>query len=453
MRASWVFFAVIIHAVSSSKLGEQCSLNGHWANALCQCDPGWKGSSCAELDLVPASPSSYGLTDFDTPSWGGGAVWVASENKWHLIVGSRAAAPPNNSDALADYPCDSRVVRAVSKGSDPAGPYSIEQVMFHRSTWEPGLAAAPTTMGGNSTLPLVLMFFGNLSDSIPPLFSTACAIPSVEYNLTTTNTYITTSATGSPRGPWTTPQLVKGMENDPLSTRNGRSKDPYSWHCASGNPSPAYHPNGTLYAAMRQNPCWKGYQTREHIGLWRADNGWDGDWTLVSTGEPLFGWGDAGGSERNCTDANACPCHEDPHLWIDERGFHLLTHDQNNHKIHSTRGAYGWSLDGLAWVLETLPTMGNSSAWAMDLRWANGTTTPLVRKQRVSLVRDPVTGWPTHTINGADFNTHLPPSKGSCEGCHWGQGFTLVQPLGNGSNAPEVARARLIFPACTDAGP
>ena len=74
------------------------------------------------------------------------------------------------------------------------------------------------------------------------------------------------SKSGSVRGPWTTPVLVRGMENRPKPEADIGG---YSWRCASGNPSPAYHPNGTLFAAMRQNPCWKGHTTREHIGLWR----------------------------------------------------------------------------------------------------------------------------------------------------------------------------------------
>ena len=57
------------------------------------------------------------------------------------------------------------------------------------------------------------------------------------------------------------------------------------WSCASGNPGPAFHPNGTLFAAMRHNPCWKegAYtgRTREHIGLWRADDGWNGTWEVT----------------------------------------------------------------------------------------------------------------------------------------------------------------------------
>ena len=62
-------------------------------------------------------------------------------------------------------------------------------------------------------------------------------------------------------------------------------------------------------------------------------------------------------------------------------------------------------------------------------RWTNGTTTPLARRQRVSFIRDPETGHPTHIINGADFNKHLSEHPELCEGCHWGQGLSLIVPL------------------------
>lgn len=260
-----------------------------------------------------------------------------------------------------------------SESSDPAGPYAIVEVMFERASWEPSIARAPDGS-------LVLMFFGNLS-SPPPPGSEACQIPSFEYNLTTTNTYVTVSPTGDAAGPWTTPVEVRGMQNN--ASRLGKATDPYHWACASGNPSPAYHPNGTLFAAMRHNPCWKGTKTREHIGLWKAADGPFGNWTRVNA-EPLYGWGHGGGSAIDCTDTNGCPSHEDPHLWIDSRGFHLLTHDQGNHEIHSRRGAYGWSVDGHTWVLETPLErqdghgLSNSSAWPMNLKWTNGTSSPLV---------------------------------------------------------------------------
>lgn len=386
----------------------ECGLNGAPdKTGVCVCHPGWKGAHCSIVSLSAASPSAYGLANASTPTWGGGAVFDPQTRLWHLIVGARAIPFPD--DLQTDYPCDSKIVRAVSASDDPAGPYRIVEDLVPRSSWEPGVTKAPDGS-------LIVLFFGNLT---PPVAgSTLCTNRShTPYNLTETNTFVMVSPSGKPEGPWTTPVLVRGMENDPSRG------DPYRWSCASGNPSPAFHPNGTLFAAMRQNPCWQGYATREHIGLWRADGGWNGTWTLVDPDTPVYGWGN--GSQEACGDG--CPSHEDPHLWIDgEGGFHLLTHDQNNMAIHSVRGAYGWSADGVEWHLET-PADSNVSAWETAVRWSNGSTAPLARRQRGSFIHDPQTGRPTHLLNGADFHHHLPQSE--CEGCHWGQGFTLIQPL------------------------
>jgi hypothetical protein len=227
----------------------------------------------------------------------------------------------------------------------------MAEVVFPRSSWEPSIAKNPKT--GE----LVVMFFGNIT-SPPDMLGPGCTSVGGNplFNLTTTNTYISISKSGSILGPWEPAILAKGMENKP---KPDLGITPYSWNCASGNPGPAFHPNGTLYAAMRQNPCWKGFTTREHIGLWRLEaenkedgllsqqagrsssssnntisahssvagtgSRWDGTWTCLSQ-EPLYGWGNGGGSERNCSDANLCPSHEDPHLWWDEKGAHLLTH-------------------------------------------------------------------------------------------------------------------------------
>jgi len=172
-----------------------------------------------------------------------------------------------------------------------------------------------------------------------------------DVTLLTHSTYAAVSASGSVTGPWTSPQLVRGMENaldgSVLIAGHGRvTKDACSWRCANGNPGPAFHPNGTLFALMRSNTCDPKCSTKEHISLWRADEGWSGEWTLVLD-EPVLGWGDATAetckkSGDNCTQA------EDPYLWIDERGWHMLAHYQNNHIVHKTRGLYAWSLDGLS---------------------------------------------------------------------------------------------------------
>merc|ERR1712099_110930 len=108
--------------------------------------------------------------------------------------------------------------------------------------------------------------------------------------------------------------------------------------------------------------------------------------------------------------------HEDPYLWFDRNGgFHLLTHCQNNHRIHATRGAYGWPADGITWTQETeyVPEDSNSSAYDMGLLLTNGTTLPFARRQRPQLVWNPdMLDEPIALINGADFSGRI--------GTRWG---------------------------------
>ena len=167
---------------------EECSLNGdyNFITLKCECFQGWKGDSCETLSLVPVDPLLYnesggtpGVAIPDNPTWGGGAAFEGG--KWHLIVGARAVDMHNNTQS--DYPCDSKIIHVVSDGPDPLGPYSIVETVFSRSSWEPGIAKNP--FNGE----LVLMFFGNMTNP-PPVGSPACMIPSLEYNLTTINTYI-----------------------------------------------------------------------------------------------------------------------------------------------------------------------------------------------------------------------------------------------------------------------
>ncbi len=399
-------------------ISESCGLNGFFENKTCICDAGWKGDHCHQINLLPVRAKFEknelpGANIPNIPTWGGGAVF--ENDHWHLVVGSRAVNMHNNT--LEGYPCDSQIIRVSSVGKDAQGPYVKKEIIFPRTSWEPSIARAPSGE-------LVIMFFGNLTNP-PDLNSAGCqnVHRNFDFNITTTGTYISISKSGSIFGPWETPIPVKGMENRP---KEELDVGPFSWNCASSNPSPAFHPNGTLYAAVRHNPCWHGFTTREHIGLWRSDGLWNDSWHTV-TSEPLFGWG--GGSERNCSDENWCPSNEDPFLWWSERGAHILVHNQNNKDIHSTRGAYGWSIDGLRWTLETDIFASNESLWDMGIHWTNSSYTILARRQRPSLIRNE-RGRMTYLITGADLHHHkVPGNSGYCEGCHWGSGFTLIQQI------------------------
>ena len=76
MLLGFVLFFEAFLALTLAAPKEHCSLNGHHSEGQgCVCDPGWKGATCAVLDLAPASPSAFGFYDRKVPSWGGGAVF------------------------------------------------------------------------------------------------------------------------------------------------------------------------------------------------------------------------------------------------------------------------------------------------------------------------------------------------------------------------------------------
>eukprot|EP01044_Picomonas_judraskeda_P006972 COSAG03_NODE_723_length_6101_cov_2.740420_5_plen_87_part_00 len=75
--------------------------------------------------------------------------------------------------------------------------------------------------------------------------------------------------------------------------------------------------------------------------------------------------------------------------------------------------------------------LSNASAWPMAVTFDNQTVRSLARRQRPSLVVNPESGVVTHVMQGSDFARHSGPDRAWCDGCHWGTGFTLIQPLAN----------------------
>eukprot|EP00040_Diaphanoeca_grandis_P020918 m.111227 g.111227 ORF g.111227 m.111227 type:complete len:514 (+) comp28107_c1_seq1:39-1580(+) len=110
-------------------------------------------------------------------------------------------------------------------------------------------------------------------------------------------------------------------------------------YCAHTNPSPFFLPNGTIVMAVNGGFCDEELET---IGLVYADS-WNGTWKMWSTDTILH---NPDGSPHKC---------EDPHLWIDERGWHLLTHNQQGPQGESS---YGYSLDGFTWTLSPTTPYG-----------------------------------------------------------------------------------------------
>ena len=171
------------------------------------------------------------------------------------------------------------------------------------------------------------------------------------------------------------------------------------------NPTAYIYPNLTVILIFRGKQCVKlngTANTAEHIGMAIAQH-WKGPYMRYAT-EPIFGW-----NVRN----------EDPFLWRNQRGFHLLTHAQIGRNT-SWKGGYGYSQDGLNW--NYINNFGNyTSVWPNYVEWNNGSKTVLYRRQKPSLIFDQ-NNTPKYLINGVDIG-----DLGNS--AQWETAWTLMQPI------------------------
>ena len=412
-----------------------CYGNGNCtADGLCLCDIGWRGAYCSQLDLLPARRGAHGLPlSTAMPTWGGSAAWDGA--RWHFVTGAKlfnltltppaygewnsvghieapgldqwGRTPPYNQTALVHggdpfdgtYPWSftttkdpyaepednygpSYLVRMLSTGTDPAGPYAIAEVM-HKAF----RADFKRRHGDGDGDPLYMLTIGTVLGEA-----------------TGRGMLIMRSVSGNVTGPWTK-QVVYNFED------NGHGSNFSAWDCDVKDPSFAIHANGTTVIAYRAVCCDPCGDHTERIGLLVADS-WEGPYTRI--GEPIF------------DDS------EDLFMWITERGTHMIFHSQNtdhgtirgegstygaDHK--KKRGGYAFSADGVVrW---------SKSDWELfpaEIAWDDGTTQFLLKQQRPSLVFDPFTSRPTHLVTGVD--SVFDPC---CSWYIYGSAWTLVQPL------------------------
>ena len=155
-RRVWagLLLLVVLCAVSSQSKGPaqrctrpfDCELNGICVGGACRCHPGWRGETCGELALTPASKNAgyrrvctkgtnlYDPTDRsqycdDSPDGGNGlSSWGASivkgpDQLYHMFV-----AEMSDHCGLFSWTSQSRVIRATSP--TPGGRYTFREVVI-----------------------------------------------------------------------------------------------------------------------------------------------------------------------------------------------------------------------------------------------------------------------------------------------------------------------------------
>ena len=81
---------------------------------------------------------------------------------------------------------------------------------------------------------------------------------------------------------------------------------------------------------------------------------------------------------------------EDPHLWSDENGYHMLAKDQRGQiSGHKHDGILAHSADGIHWEIDKNPL-----AYTKKVKWDNGKTIQQGQLERVFVLVE--NGLPTH---------------------------------------------------------
>eukprot|EP01083_Nonionella_stella_P255479 876834_1 len=347
---------------------DPCSLNGEQQNGQCHCDPGWKGPACTFLKLAPTNKSTPGYQNKSMSTWGGGQVYYA-QNQYHIFVGAKAI--PSSQDDL--YLCNSKVVHLVSNNA-PNGPY------YYKNDILSNMNLNPQTFFWNNTY----FIFDEGYNQVPPIQPTdKCeqhpGSNNAVYNISNITTQVAYSTNpNAPLDEWMKTQITI---IDPWPGTSNR----YQWDCNIQNPTPYIFDNGTTILMYRAIKCAYNQQNPsldENIGIAVADNPL-GPYKKMNNDEPVFGF-----NVHN----------EDPFLWRNKRGFHLLMHAfLPNIGNWLSAGAYAYSLDGLSW------TLTGDNPWISTTQWTDGTTTTWIRRQKPALIFDDNMN-PVYLINGVDVN-------------------------------------------------
>jgi len=310
------------------------------------------------------------LLDEKTSVWCGTTI-KADDGRYHFFY-SRMA----DNCGLLSWTHNSEIWH--TSGTSPYGPWSTNATrLLSRFAHGPHIVRGPKSEGS----PYLLFHIGDANSPPPPLYCKDGFTPP-ECITDPSKCYKNVSRELEVRaGSHWMGILMANSLTDPAPWKDVEIKGN---GLEATNPSAYVFDNGTTLLAYRYNPSGT-----ERIALARADH-WTGPYTIVH--QPLF-------KESYAVD-------EDPYIWRDTRGnFHMLTHH-----FHPQGGVHAFSSDGLNWTY-------GGMAFGSEVKWDDGTTMSMTRRERPELVFDD-SGKPILLFNGACPR----PADGDFS-------FGMVQPL------------------------
>ena len=365
-----------------------CNLNGECdaATGACACDAAWRAADCGELNLLPVADikgayetAGVDLADCATscgPSSWGGLPFRGEDGQYHLFVSQFV-----NNCTLKGFNPGSSVVRAVA--SHPAGPFTYAETVMGTFHHNPAVVRVPAAHSGTGAELYVMFMIGD--DVAPPVgHGAACAWDAAAdpHHL---EGFLSMASAPSVLGPWTKVRhaiLPSGGVDE--------------WDAMVTNPGPLLLSNGTALLFYR-GTRWP-QDGLERIGLAKSEGGWAGPYGRLQDA-PLWGPMD-----------DAAKYVEDPSVWQDERGFHMLAHGH-----WDERGYYACAEKAEGpWQFRLAPAYTNTLEMVGDMP-----NITLVQRERPQIFFNESTGEPALLFTGV-----TPPGA-----AFYGFTYTHAQPI------------------------
>lgn len=316
------------------------------------------------------APVDGGFQMEDFWVWGSSVI-KGEDGKYHMYASRWSGFLPFH----PGWMIDSEIVHAVSE--NPEGPYEFEDVALGArgaQYWDGRSCHNPKIVKYKDTYILYYMGSTHPYEDVTEENVDQFDLSSKWCIAARWRKRVGVATSKSPNGPW------KRLDTPILDVK------PNSYYSfLTSNPSPLIKEDGSVVLMFKGRGYKKDEVTNSDmsIGVATAPS-YDGEYTVIGK-EPLFSMEKFGEVE-------------DPHLWSDDTGFHMVAKDQRG----LITGGHGDGLlahseDGINWKVDESP-----KAYTKLIRWDNGKTIKQGQLERPFVFVE--NGKPTHiffaTMNG-----------------------------------------------------
>lgn len=306
------------------------------------------------LERIDKAPKAGAFEMENYWVWGSSVI-QGDDGIYHMY----AARWPKHLTFHPGWMIQSDIVHASSK--TPEGPYIFQNIALPargaqywdgRSTFNPKICRYKDKY---------VLFYTGSTHPFPDFSPKDSLTLNSKYSIVgRSNKRIGIAWSKSPNGPWTR------MDEPILKTKNNTF---YSF--LTSNAAPWINEDGSvvmIFKSRHYNEQFP-YQSDMKIGVAKAPH-FEGPYTVASD-KPIFGEGHM-------------PEVEDPSLWKDKKGYHILAKDQRGEITgHVGHGVIAHSVDGIFWKLDEKPY-----AYTKTIHWDDGTETTMGQLERVALLLD-----------------------------------------------------------------